>query len=160
VPERVVSTVTTDTSPIRCWTSGGTLALIGQNSWVTVNEYERLLPWLNLLLTTTSLEVASSSGGPALTVAQLVVASRASTPMARWPASQMAAKSASSTDPFALRTPTQRLTGLLRRASMHRFDEPFPNRLAVFRMAPRPAAGDERSSLIRWSLPVRSPTTS
>ena len=39
---------------------------IGQNSWVTVDEYERLLPELNLAADDHVLEVASGSGGPAL----------------------------------------------------------------------------------------------
>lgn len=43
---------------------------IGQNSWVTVDEYERLLPWLNLAPASHVLEVASGSGGPALYLAR------------------------------------------------------------------------------------------
>ena len=43
---------------------------IGQNSWVTVDEYERLLPWLNLAAHEHVLEVASGSGGPALYLAR------------------------------------------------------------------------------------------
>lgn len=43
---------------------------IGQNSWVTVDEYERLLPWLNLVPDKQVLEVASGSGGPALYLAR------------------------------------------------------------------------------------------
>lgn len=42
---------------------------IGQNSWLTVDEYERLLPWLGLSAGDHLLEVASGSGGPALYVA-------------------------------------------------------------------------------------------
>ncbi len=42
---------------------------IGQNSWLTVDEYERLLPWLDLSESDHVLEVASGSGGPALYVA-------------------------------------------------------------------------------------------
>jgi SAM-dependent methyltransferase len=38
---------------------------IGQNSWVTVDEYERLLPWLDVAADKHVLEVASGSGGPA-----------------------------------------------------------------------------------------------
>jgi SAM-dependent methyltransferase len=38
---------------------------IGQNSWVTVDEYERFVPWLNLAAGQHVLEVASGSGGPA-----------------------------------------------------------------------------------------------
>lgn len=43
---------------------------IGQNSWVTVDEYERLLPWLELAPDNHVLEVASGSGGPALYLAR------------------------------------------------------------------------------------------
>jgi len=43
---------------------------IGQNSWVTVDEYERLLPWLGLAADDHILEVASGSGGPALYLAR------------------------------------------------------------------------------------------
>jgi len=45
---------------------------IGQNSWVTVDEYERFLPWLALAADHHVLEVASGSGGPALHVARTV----------------------------------------------------------------------------------------
>jgi SAM-dependent methyltransferase len=43
---------------------------IGQNSWLTVDEYERLLPWLELSPESHALEVASGSGGPALYLAR------------------------------------------------------------------------------------------
>jgi SAM-dependent methyltransferase len=43
---------------------------IGQNSWLTVDEYERWLPWLNLKGESHLLEVASGSGGPARYVAR------------------------------------------------------------------------------------------
>jgi SAM-dependent methyltransferase len=43
---------------------------IGQNSWVTIDEYERLLPWLSLAPDNHVLEVASGSGGPALYLAR------------------------------------------------------------------------------------------
>ena len=43
---------------------------IGQNSWLTVDEYERWLPWLNLTGDSHLLEVASGSGGPARYVAR------------------------------------------------------------------------------------------
>ena len=43
---------------------------IGQNSWLTVDEYERLLPSLNLSADDHVLEVASGSGGPALYLAR------------------------------------------------------------------------------------------
>jgi SAM-dependent methyltransferase len=43
---------------------------IGQNSWVTVDEYDRLLPLLELSPDEHVLEVASGSGGPALYLAR------------------------------------------------------------------------------------------
>jgi SAM-dependent methyltransferase len=43
---------------------------IGQNSWVTVDEYDRFIGWLNLKPEDHALEVASGSGGPALYLAQ------------------------------------------------------------------------------------------
>jgi SAM-dependent methyltransferase len=43
---------------------------IGQNSWVTVEEYDRLLPGLELTAGQEALEVASGSGGPALYLAR------------------------------------------------------------------------------------------
>jgi SAM-dependent methyltransferase len=39
---------------------------IGQNSWLTVDEYERLLPSLGLAADSHVLEIASGAGGPAL----------------------------------------------------------------------------------------------
>jgi SAM-dependent methyltransferase len=43
---------------------------IGQNSWLTVDEYDRFLAWLRLTADDHVLEVASGSGGPALYVAR------------------------------------------------------------------------------------------
>jgi SAM-dependent methyltransferase len=43
---------------------------IGQTSWLTVGEYDRLLPLLNLTADSHVLEVASGSGGPALYMAR------------------------------------------------------------------------------------------
>jgi len=45
---------------------------IGQNSWVTVDEYDRFISWLRLTAENHVLEVASGSGGPALYVAHKV----------------------------------------------------------------------------------------
>jgi ubiquinone/menaquinone biosynthesis C-methylase UbiE len=42
---------------------------IGQNSWLTVEEYDRFLSWLQLRPEQHVLEVASGSGGPALYLA-------------------------------------------------------------------------------------------
>ena len=43
---------------------------IGQNSWLTADGYERLIPWLGLEPASHVLEVASGSGGPALYLAE------------------------------------------------------------------------------------------
>src|SRR5215207_2102588 len=43
---------------------------IGQNSWLTADEYARFLHWLGLSPTHHVLEVASGSGGPALHLAR------------------------------------------------------------------------------------------
>src|SRR5918998_950578 len=42
---------------------------IGQNSWLTADEYERFASWLDLAPASHVLEVASGSGGPALHLA-------------------------------------------------------------------------------------------
>ncbi|MEO8019849.1 MAG: class I SAM-dependent methyltransferase [Pseudomonadota bacterium] len=42
---------------------------IGQNSWVTTDEYDRFIEWLRLSPDSHALEVASGSGGPALYLA-------------------------------------------------------------------------------------------
>ena len=44
---------------------------IGQNSWLTADEYERFASWLGLAPESHVLEVASGSGGPALYLAEL-----------------------------------------------------------------------------------------
>jgi ubiquinone/menaquinone biosynthesis C-methylase UbiE len=43
---------------------------IGQNSWVTADEYDRFIAWLLLSPDSHALEVASGSGGPALYLAE------------------------------------------------------------------------------------------
>src|SRR5688572_11332232 len=43
---------------------------IGQSSWVTVSEYKRFLPWLDLGPGKHLLEVGAGSGGPAIFVAR------------------------------------------------------------------------------------------
>jgi SAM-dependent methyltransferase len=43
---------------------------IGQNSWVTADEYERFVAWLEIRAHDHVLEVASGSGGPALHLAR------------------------------------------------------------------------------------------
>jgi cyclopropane fatty-acyl-phospholipid synthase-like methyltransferase len=45
---------------------------IGQNSWTTVEEYDRVLSWLDLRPEHHVLEVASGSGGPARYLAKSV----------------------------------------------------------------------------------------
>lgn len=45
---------------------------IGQNSWLTVEEYDRFLSWLGLTSDDHVLEIASGSGGPALYLASTV----------------------------------------------------------------------------------------
>src|SRR6185503_20724864 len=45
---------------------------IGQNSWLTVEEYDRFISWLRLAPEHHVLEVASGSGGPALYLADRV----------------------------------------------------------------------------------------
>ncbi len=45
---------------------------IGQNSWLTVDEYYHLLAWLGLTSESRVLEVASGAGGPVLFLAQTV----------------------------------------------------------------------------------------
>src|SRR5215204_2415515 len=42
---------------------------IGQNSWLTSDEYDRFISWLELAPGQHALEVASGSGGPALYLA-------------------------------------------------------------------------------------------
>src|SRR5579884_3880879 len=44
---------------------------IGQNSWLTADEYRHFLTWLEIGPDAHLLEVATGSGGPALFVAQL-----------------------------------------------------------------------------------------
>jgi len=69
---------------------------IGQNSWVTVDEYDRFLPWLDLAADHHVLEVASGSGGPALYLARTTgcrVTGIDSNESGVATASQMAAKS-------------------------------------------------------------------
>jgi cyclopropane fatty-acyl-phospholipid synthase-like methyltransferase len=43
---------------------------IGQNSWITTNEYDTFYSWLNLAAGDHVLEIASGSGGPALYLAK------------------------------------------------------------------------------------------
>ncbi|PWT88152.1 MAG: class I SAM-dependent methyltransferase, partial [Acidobacteria bacterium] len=43
---------------------------IGQNSWLTADELDRFIPWLNLAKGKLLLEVACGSGGPALRIAE------------------------------------------------------------------------------------------
>ncbi|MCA1581655.1 MAG: methyltransferase domain-containing protein [Acidobacteria bacterium] len=113
---------------------------IGQNSWLTVDEYERLLPWLDLSPDDHVLEVASGSGGPALYVAHATgcrVTGIDANESAVAVASQAAARTgASERVRFRLADATSRLPfddesfdGLLCMDAMNH----FPQRLAVFR---------------------------
>ncbi len=43
---------------------------IGQNSWITIDEYDKFYKWLNLAEKDHVLEIASGSGGPALYLAR------------------------------------------------------------------------------------------
>src|ERR671919_368030 len=43
---------------------------IGQNSWITTDEYDTFYSWLNLSAGDHVLEIASGSGGPALYLAK------------------------------------------------------------------------------------------
>src|SRR5207244_11189198 len=45
---------------------------IGQNSWLTVDEYDRFVSWLRLTPESHLLEVATGSGGPALYLAKTI----------------------------------------------------------------------------------------
>ena len=45
---------------------------IGQNSWITVEEYDRFITWLEVTSNDHVLEVASGSGGPALYLARQI----------------------------------------------------------------------------------------
>ena len=45
---------------------------IGQNSWLTVEEYDRFISWLGLTPDDHVLEIASGSGGPALHLANTI----------------------------------------------------------------------------------------
>ena len=117
---------------------------IGQNSWLTVDEYERMLPWLNLTADSHVLEVASGSGGPALYLARTtgclvtgIDANESGVATASEMASRLATRSgeaervsfkvadANSALPFA----TDSFDAVLCIDSMNH----FPNRLDVFR---------------------------
>jgi len=113
---------------------------IGQNSWLTVDEYERFLPLLDLTAEGHVLEVASGSGGPALYLARAIgcrVTGIDVNENGVATASQMAAKSgqtervrfsvASATSPLPFEDDT--FDALLCIDSMNH----FPDRLAVFR---------------------------
>src|SRR5215510_6483432 len=43
---------------------------IGQNSWLTAEEYDRFIEWLQISRSSSVLEVASGSGGPAMYLAR------------------------------------------------------------------------------------------
>ena len=113
---------------------------IGQNSWLTVDEYDRFLPLLKLTSEHHVLEVASGSGGPALYLARTAgcrVTGIDANEKGVATASQMAVRS-NQTDRvrFTVADANARLPfdddtfdALLCIDSMNH----FPNRLAVFR---------------------------
>ncbi|MBC7788841.1 MAG: methyltransferase domain-containing protein [Anaerolineae bacterium] len=113
---------------------------IGQNSWLTVDEYDRFLSWLGLTSEHHALEVASGSGGPALYLANTVgcrITGIDSNESGVATASQMALKSSQShLARFRVADANARLPfddnafdAVLCIDSMNH----FPNRLAVFR---------------------------
>jgi ubiquinone/menaquinone biosynthesis C-methylase UbiE len=113
---------------------------IGQNSWVTVEEYERLLPSLEVSAGEHVLEVASGSGGPALYLARTTgcrVTGIDASESAVTTASEMAERSGEAgrvrfrvaDANIALPFDDGAFDGLLCIDSMNH----FPDRLAVFR---------------------------
>lgn len=113
---------------------------IGQNSWLTVDEYDRFLRWLRLTSEHHALEVASGSGGPALYLARSAgcrVTGIDANEKGVATASQMAVRSNQADRvQFTVADATARLPfdddtfdALLCIDSMNH----FPNRLAVFR---------------------------
>ena len=113
---------------------------IGQNSWTTIDEYDRFIDWLALGADSHVLEVASGSGGPAIYLARQTgcrVTGIDANESGVATATEMASKSgeaervqfrvanATSTLPFTENT----FDGLLCIDSMNH----FPNRLEVFR---------------------------
>ena len=113
---------------------------IGQNSWLTVDEYERMLPWLELKADEHVLEVASGSGGPALYMARTTgcrVTGIDVNPSGVATASELAAKAGQADRVcFTVANATAALPfddhtfhGLVCIDSMNH----FPDRLAVFR---------------------------
>jgi SAM-dependent methyltransferase len=113
---------------------------VGQNSWMTADEYERFITWLELALGHHVLEVASGSGGPALYLARTTgcqVTGIDANESGVATASQMAARSGQTQQVrFAVADATARLPfeensldALLCIDSMNH----FPDRLAVLR---------------------------
>jgi len=139
---------------------------IGQNSWLTVDEYERLIPLLTLPADAHVLEVASGSGGPALYLAKTTgcrVTGIDANESGVTTATQMAATAgqservlfalanANETLPF----PDDSFDGLICIDSMNH----FPDRLAVFcewRRVLRPG----RRALCTDSVVITGPVTS
>jgi SAM-dependent methyltransferase len=116
---------------------------IGQNSWVTAEEYDRLLPWLHLSTGEHALEIASGSGGPARYLARMtgcrvtgIDANESGVATAREMAKEAGGAEEAGEVEFRVADATAPLPfednsfdGLLCFDSMNH----FPNRLAVFK---------------------------
>jgi SAM-dependent methyltransferase len=112
---------------------------IGQNSWTTVDEYDRFISWLGFATGHSVLEVASGSGGPALYLANLTgcnvtgidandsgVATATQSALSSNAASRVSFRVADANAPLPFESDT--FDGLVCIDSMNH----FPNRLSVF----------------------------
>jgi SAM-dependent methyltransferase len=112
---------------------------IGQNSWTTVDEYDRFISWLGLATGHSVLEVASGSGGPALYLANLTgcnvtgidanesgVATATQSALSSNAASRVSFRVVDANAPLPFESDT--FDGLVCIDSMNH----FPNRLSVF----------------------------
>ena len=113
---------------------------IGQNSWTTVDEYDRFISWLRLEPGQHVVEVASGSGGPALYLARRTdcrvtgidanesgVATATQSALSANAASRVSFKMADANGSLPFETDT--FDGLVCIDSMNH----FPNRLSVFK---------------------------
>ena len=112
---------------------------IGQNSWTTVDEYDRFISWLGLATGHNVLEVASGSGGPAVYLAKQTncrvtgidanesgVATATQSALSSNAASRVSFRVADANGPLPFESAT--FDGLVCIDSMNH----FPNRLSVF----------------------------